>query len=260
MSETLVRAPLAGIRVWDPWSPAPSDGIRLHATHPARPGGGTPLARSSSGIHTLHSIPHLEHSPEFLPTRILVELGDAHGQVLPMRLEPSLPCDGIWSDVGSAFSGIAPAGNVPLFVHPCRRPPAGWVCLRASLRRGSPEEPVPWAILEVRHASRLVAVGMSSPSGEVVAAFAPPEPARRPIGMPLDEPFDPASWSFEVAFRWSPDRLTDFVPALADLASQPAVPAASDPPGKFANIRCGPGETILSSGPRPGSSTVLLQA
>lgn len=260
MNETLVRAPLAGIRLWDPWSPGPSDGIRLHATHPARPGGRTQLARSSSGIHTLHSIPHLDRSPGFLPTGVSVELGDASGGVLPMRLEPTLPCDGIWSEIAPVFAAIAPRGCVPVFPHPSRRPPAGWVCLRASLRRGSPEEPVPWAIVEVRHASRLVAVGMSSPSGEVAAAFAPPEPARRPIGMPLDEPFEPAAWSFEVAFRWSPDRLADSVPALADLASQPAVPAASDPPGKFANIRCGPGETILSSGPRPGSSTVLLQA
>jgi hypothetical protein len=260
LNETLSHAPLVGIRLWDPWNPTPSDEIRLHASHSARPGKRYPLARSSGGIHALHSIPHLDGSPSFLPAQLLVELDDPSGQVLPVRLEPTLPSDGIWSDPGEAFSGIGPVGSVPLFVHPRRRAPAGWVCLRASLRRESSNAPVPWAVVEVRHGSRILAVGMSSDSGEVVAAFAPPAPGRRPIGMPLDEPFEPGSWTFDVAFRWSPDRLTESVPSLSDLASQPAVPAASDLPDKFKNIRCGPGETILSSGSRPGSSTVLLQA
>lgn len=260
MNETLSHEPLVGIRLWDPWNPTPSDKIRLHAVHSARPDGRAPLVLSSSGIHALHSIPHLDHSPEFLPTELLVELDDPSRQVLPVRLEPTLPCDGIWSDIGTAFSGIAPAGSVPLFAHPCRQAPAGWVCLRASLRRGSSNVAVPWAVMEVRHGSRLVAAGLSSPSGEVVAAFAPPAPARRPIGLPASEEFDTRSWSFDVIFRWSSDRLTDSAPALSDLAAQPAVPATSDLPDKFKSIRCGPGETILSSGPRPGSSTVILQA
>lgn len=260
MSGTVSHEPLAGIRLWDPWSPKPADGIRLHAVHPSRPGKRFPLARSSSGVHTLHSIPHLDHAPEFLPTALVVELDDPSRQVLPVRLEPALPCDGIWSDIGTAFSGIAPAGSVPLFAHPCRQAPAGWVRLRASLRLGSSNVAVPWAVMEVRHGSRLVAAGLSSPTGEVVAAFAPPAPARRPIGLPASEEFDTRSWSFDVIFRWSSDRLTDSVPALAALASQPAVAVQADVPDKFKTLRCGPGETILSSGPRPGSSTVILQA
>lgn len=260
MKYALDHAPLVGIRLWDPWNPAPSDGIRLQATHSARPDRRTPLTRSSSGIHTLHSVPHLDHSPEFFPTRILVELGDESEHVLPMLLEPTLPCDGIWSDVGSAFSGIVPAGSVPLFVHPCRQPPAGWVCLRASLRREATGAPIPWAVMEIRHETKLVAVGLSSSSGEVVAAFAPPPERPRPIELPADQPFDRRIWSLDVSFRWSLDRLADSTPALADLGSQPVVAARSDIADKFKNIQCGPGETILSSGPRPDSSTVILQA
>lgn len=219
-----------------------------------------PLARSAGGVHTLHSMPHLDHSPSFFPTGLVVELEDPSDQVLPVRLEPTLPSDGIRSDPGEAFSGIAPGGCVLLFVHPRRSAPAGWVCLRASLRRESSGTAVPWAVMEVRHGNRIVAVGLSSLAGEVVAACAPLPERQRPIGLPADQPFDRRIWDLDVSFRWSPDRLTESVSFLSDLASQPAVPAASDLPDKFKNIRCGPGETILSSGSRPGSSTVILQA
>ncbi len=264
MSETLSHKPLVGIRLWDPWSHTPSAGIHLHAIHASRPDKRFPLTRSSSGVHTLHPIPHLDHTAEFLPTGLVVELDDASAQVLPLRLEPTLPSDGIWSSVDDAFSGIAPEGSVPLFAHPIRVPPPGWVCLRASLRRAGSDIPVPWAIMEIRHESRLVAIGLSSPTGETVAAFAPPPERQRPITRSADQPFDRRIWSLDIAFRWSPDRLTDSVAptlaSLASLASQPEVAAQADVADKFKKLHCGPGETILSSGPRPGSSTVILQA
>lgn len=114
--------------------------------------------------------------------------------------------------------------------------------------------------MEIRHETKIVAVGLSSSTGEVVAAFAPPPERQRPIGLPADQPFDRKIWSLDVSFRWSPDRLTDSVPALAALASQPVVAAHANVVDKFKQLQCGPGETILSSGPRPDSSTVILQA
>lgn len=259
--------PVAGIRIWDPWSRGPvGPGPRLRLSHPGRPDRKYDLTPAGSGSHALHDAPLLAGGT----TGAILEIDDPSRRILPLRAVVDLqPGRLLANPLPSAPD--APEGSFAAFPDPSRLPPAGWICLRADLRRAGrdPLEPCPWALVEIRSGSQVLARGVSDAKGALVAAFPPPPPKDRPIGMDPDLPFEPREWPLEIHFGWSPARLTDSVPTLSDLASQPVVAAVSSIPGRFDAVPVRPGENILVSGTRPApgatpadaaSSFLFLQA
>jgi len=245
--ETLVHAPALGLRLWDPWTRreiASGPEVVLRLDH--RPGRPWALSRTPSGAHVLHDGPPLGGSPS--PARL--EATDKTRQILSVRAGLSLPMDGAWSFDPLTAPG-APDGTIPVFAHPSRNAPAGWVCLRANLRRKTNGKPVPWAVMEIRLGAELVALGLSDPQGAVAAALPAPAPRKRPMGLPDGTPFETAAWTFSVKFRWSPDRLADDIPDLSDLAAQPVVDTDTTPDGSMDSVVARPGDNILVSGTRP---------
>ncbi len=263
MTDSVTLGSLLGIQLWDPWAPSLSpSSVRVRAQHSLRPGRWQTLSRSASNCHVLLSIPHLVGRIDAShQEQILVEVDDPERRILPLRFEPLVPCDTFWFNVPAEFSNLAPAFHVPTFAHPARTCPAGWICLRADLRRESDETIVPWALMEVRLGSDLMTIGMSSNAGSITAAFPAPPDRIRPASMPSSEPFDTKRWIFDLTFRWSSARIGNDSPSLTDLASMPIVAALSAPSTQLTTLECSTGETIMStSSSLANSSFLLIQA
>jgi hypothetical protein len=245
--ETLVHAPALGLRLWDPWTRraiAPGPEVSLVADY--RPDRIWTLSRSPSGAHVLHIGPPVGAGPA--PARI--EVADKSRRVLPLRSRFALPHSGPLALDPLSVPG-APEGTFPIFPHPSRPTPAGWVCLRACLRRKTTGKPVPWALMEVRLGADLVAVGLSDAEGAVAAALPAPPPRKRLMGLPESTPFETAAWTFSVTFRWDVARLSDDIPDLADLAAQTAVEADTSPDEAMDAVVARAGDNVLVSGTRP---------
>jgi len=245
--ETVVHTPALGVRLWDPWTRRETaTGPDVTLVSDNRPDRIHALSRSPSGAHVLHIGPPVGGGPT--PARI--EVSDKTRQILSFRSKLSLPRSGSWASDPLSVPGT-PGGCTPVFPHPSRNSPSGWVCLRAHLRRKTTGKPVPWAVMEVKLGSAVVALGLSDANGAVAAAFAPPPPRERPMGLPEATPFETAAWTFSVKLRWSPDRLADDIPDLSDLAAQPFVDADVSPADALGTVLARPGDNILVSGTRP---------
>lgn len=247
MIETLVHAPALGLRLWDPWTRreiASGPEVCLVADH--RPDRKFALSRSPSGAHVLHAGPPVGAGP----ATARIEVTDPSRQILSITARLSLPRSGTWAFDPFAVPGT-PEGATPVFPHPSRPCPRGWVRFRADLRRESNGRPVPWAVMEVKLGTDLVAIGLSDAHGALAAALPAPPPRKRPLGLPDATPFETSAWTFSVRLRWSPDRLADHIPDLADLAAQPFVDADTSPSDALGAVFARPGDNILVSGTRP---------
>jgi hypothetical protein len=110
---------------------------------------------------------------------------------------------------------------IPLFALPSRPTPAGMTAVRASLTDAASGDPAEGAVLEVRQAGRLLALGLADARGEVAATFAYPEVAAPPTwsppaAAPKPLPMTDQHWTLDLAVRYRRD-----LPRVAPGGSRP---------------------------------------
>jgi hypothetical protein len=160
-----------------------------------------------SGVYVLHRAPGLDSEFAFgagddlfwsqlpPPRDYVVEVSDTEGRFLPFSFEVSLPQRGVYewqSPVASPPADSPPDAeqlpSVPVYSAATRRTPPGVAAVRAELQDTSTAAPAAHAAVELRHAGRLVARGLSDARGRLALLFPHPAPQRAAVTSPADSP------------------------------------------------------------------------
>ncbi len=259
-----------GLGLWDVVTSAlVSEGlsVRIRALAGTAVASTTIATATRSGLFAAHDLQRLrafESGNEGLeawaipspPRPHFIEVRDTVGRFLPFALHLLLPtrglalppcADALWPIELSSPLGMSPAAAVmpsyvPLFSTPARTAPAGRATVRARiLVDGASGAPAAWAVLELRHAGRLLARGIADARGEVAAMFAYPEPPDPPPTSPSGGtaptiPLSRQSWPIEITVRYGAELPTypvgarDAVPDLCDVLQQPTTAVFTSSP------------------------------
>ncbi len=235
--ERLRLRPGVGLRFEDPFGGPLGEG--LQASIVLADSGLPPvsLLPTPSGHWTAQGLPGLRaweagegDDPALLARLFEVTVNDPRARVLPTRFRVRLPQNRLAHlECPGAAPGDPPIDHfpIPLFAAPARSVPAGWACIRASVRElpvGDPDsaEPAAWALVDVFRGATLLATGMADARGEVLLAFAYPEPPD--AGATARSAFD-VSWPLTLSLRYRRQPGAS-IPLLCDLLAQPAKPVA----------------------------------
>ena len=259
-----------GLGLWDSASGAlVSEGlsVRVRALADTQVASTTMATATRSGLFAAHGLQRLrafESGSDGLeawaiaspPRPHLVDVRDDTGRFLPFAMHVLLPArglalppcvDALWPIelpsplAHSPVSATVPS-YVPLFSTPARVVPAGRAIVRARILLDRTNgAPAAWAVLELRHAGRLLARGIADARGEVAAMFAYPEPPDPPPTSPgggaaQTVPLSNQSWPIEITVRHRADLPTypagvrDAVADLCELLQQPTTAVFTSSP------------------------------
>jgi hypothetical protein len=258
--ETLVRVAPLGVGLWDGVGQRlVSDGIAVRVFTIAqgrfvrpvdavanRSGVFVPHALGGSVVFDESSHPRVTSPPQ----QFLIVVRDLEARYVPFVLHAGPdrglvmpPClRGLEMPAQGESSPPPQAVYVPLFATPARAVPAGMAVVRASLLDAHTGQPAESAVLEVRDAGRLLALGVADEHGEAAAVFAYPEVAAPPPWSPPAPPSRPAPlaerrWRLQIAVRYrrglaryAPDARKRSLPDLCELLQQGLAPAAAGSP------------------------------
>lgn len=243
--ERLRLRPGVGLRLEDPFGGPLGEG--LQASIVLADSGLPPvsLLPTPSGYWTAQGLPGLRaweagegDDPALLARLFEVAVNDPRGRVLPSRFRVRLPQNRL---AHLACPGVAPGDPpiehfpIPLFATPARSVPAGWACVRASMRElpvADPDKapPAAWALVDVFQGATRLATGLADARGEALLAFPYPEPPD--AGAGTRSAFD-VTWPLTLSLRYRRQSAAS-IPLLCDLLAQPAKPvarsAAGEPP------------------------------
>jgi hypothetical protein len=258
--ETLVRVAPLGVGLWDVVAQRlVSDGISVRVFTVAQGRFVRPVdaVANRSGIFVPHGLGGAAVFDESArprvtspPQQFLVEVRDPEGRYAPFVLHAGPdrglvmpPClRGLELPAQGESSPPPQAVYVPLFATPGRAVPAGMAVVRAALFDAHTGQPAESAVLEVRDAGRLLALGVADEQGEAAAFFAYPEVAAPPAWSPPAPPSRPAplaeqQWRLPIAVRYRrglarylPDARKRPLPDLCELLQQGLAPAAAGSP------------------------------
>ena len=213
------------------------DGLRVTVTSVRNPLRRATLEVNARGVWYAHRFPGFSDEAlggpdwEALQQPCLVEVDDALGRFLALRIELDLPQRGLvdwagWSDLPQDL--LAPWANdasppaissetLPLFSAPGRTAPTPLAEIRCQLLRDD-GGPAAWALLAASHAGAVRALGQADAEGRAVLFFAYPDRPRPSLATSPPAITD-FRWSVELAAYW--DGLDPATPpAFADLMAQ----------------------------------------
>jgi hypothetical protein len=198
--DTVVRRALLGLQCRDLVDHrVVAEGLRVELVDLWRPERRRDLVANRSGVFVLHDFPGLNSfgdvpagaspadssttasSPGDEAGRWRLTVRDTLARYLPLTLAPTLPAEGLLGLAGGAVSPAGPHSDtdpwLPLYSAPTRPLPVAQASLRTELRRASaPDQPVPWARLELWLGSEVIGEGMSDANGRALLVFALPRP------------------------------------------------------------------------------------
>jgi hypothetical protein len=214
------------------------DGLRVTVTSVRNPGRRATLDVNGKGVWYAHRFPGFSDAAlasadwESLRQPCLVEVEDALGRFLPLRVVLDLPNRGLvdwpgWSDLPQDL--LAPLANdesppaispdaLPLFSSAARTAPAPLAEIRCQLLRDD-GGPAAWALLTASHAGTVRAIGQADAEGRAVLFFAYPERPRPSLATSPPAITD-FRWAIELAAYWDglgPTEPPEFAALMAQL-------------------------------------------
>ena len=165
-----------------------------------------------SGIFVAHDLPGLgdwSHGGEEPLSRpeFDIRIDDRLGRFLPCCLRLTLPAEGL--------AHPSCREEIPLFSAPTRIIP-GLAAIRAEIVNHATGRPAAWSVVEVRHGSTVLCLGMADGRGRLLLAF--PYPTLAPSNQPLDK----TAWPLSLHVRHQPGLDPEQPPELCAALTQPA--------------------------------------
>jgi hypothetical protein len=238
--ERVLRPAPIGLRFRDMATGLPvRQGLRVTVTSVRNPARHATLEVNGKGVWYAHRFPGfsdetLANAPDWtaLSQPCLVEVDDAAGRFLPLRVVLDLPERGIvdwpgWSSLPQ--DPLAPLADdaspptispdaLPLFSSAGRTAPAPLAEMRCQLLRDD-GGPAAWALLTAAHGGVVRAIGQADGEGRAVLFFAYPERPRASLATSPPAITD-FRWSIELAAYWNgldPAAPPEFADLMAQL-------------------------------------------
>ncbi|MDV3456318.1 hypothetical protein RZN05_04930 [Sphingomonas sp. HF-S4] len=260
------------------------DGLRVTVTSVRNPARRALLEANAKAVWYANRFPGFSDAAlggpdwEALQQPCLVEVDDAYGRFLPLRIVLDLPQRGLvdwpgWGDLppdpllplanDDSPPAISPE-TLPLFSAPGRSLPAPLAEIRCQLERDD-GGPAAWALLTASHGGTVRAIGQADAQGRAVLFFAYPERPRPSLATSPPAITD-FRWSIELAAYWDgldPAEPPEFAALMAQLDHPRTLFASTaSPPEPLPSqlLSFGRGLVLRTESTPDGPSSSLLMA